>query len=209
MCLFPNSQSSFPATCSITLLAKRKKQGTDVVSFGIVCWFKWRGWSFHDWLALLSIPPSISCLRELKNFSIPGSNLWYRSCHFGGLAQDSMNLEGGCWEMESITELRIFLLFPYKKNFSPVLSKVSQMKWDFRQVLSSGPLSLQLVMRELYQWWVNSRNPSSTDVFENLDGIRALSLLYVYSFLQTFFLQHLGTFYVPGSIGNTKLNSAY
>ena len=69
----------------------------------------------------------------------------------GGLAQDSIDLVGGCWEMAGNTDLIIFLLlFPCKKNIFPVLSKVIQMKWAFRQGLSSGPQSLQLVMRELY-----------------------------------------------------------
>lgn len=53
--------------------------------------------------------------------------------------------------MTGNTDLIIFLLFfPCKKNIFLVLSKMIQMKWTFRQVLSSGPQSFLLVMNGLY-----------------------------------------------------------
>jgi hypothetical protein len=99
-----------------------------VVSFGAVYWSSDGAGLFITYWFLLFIPPPISCLIELKNFSIPGSNVWYKSCHFGGLGQDCMNLEGGYWEMESKTELRTFLLILYKKTLSRILIKVVHMK---------------------------------------------------------------------------------
>lgn len=120
ICFFPNSVCASPPTPPTPpphSFASKEKQNKTKYKGGLL-WesllVRWRVWSFHDWLALPFISPPFSCSIELKNLSIPDSNLWYRSCYFGGLAQDSINLEGRCWKMDCNTEL--------KKIFSSLLS---------------------------------------------------------------------------------------
>lgn len=109
-----------------------------------------KGVVFHDWLALLFIPLPISCLIELKNFSIPGSNFWYKNCHFGELTQDFINLEGGYWEMEGSPELRIFLLcFPCTKT--SFLSLVKWSEWNMPLGKATFRPSVSLACHECHE----------------------------------------------------------
>lgn len=94
-----------------------------------------------SWLTGFAVHPSSHFMPDSAE-KLFNSRFWFvvQEQSLGGLAQDSTDLEGGCWETASNSDLKIFLLlFPCKKNIFPVLNKMIQMKCTFMQVLSSGP----------------------------------------------------------------------
>lgn len=141
-----------------------------------------------SWLTeFLFILLPISCLIALKSFSSPASDLWYGNSHLVGYLLDFIGEWG--WLVANILAWEFFFFYFHlksKHSRTSVFSKVMQTKSAFRQVFSSVPYSLQLVMRNSVNSYIWRRPFFLLSFWRTLMVQPYASHLYVCSFRHSF-----------------------